>query len=341
MTSVRGRCHTFDSRADGYLRGEGCGAVVLETEQRGNHVSCLGSSARHNGQSATFTALNGLSQQLLIKAALGDASTTVGNVMEAHGTGTGLGDPIEISSISAIVKKSGHKTCSVCAIKGNVGHTESTAGVANVIEVIGLLKLGETALNVQLRTLNPQVRQVRAEVLHPSVDSNLMSRGKTQTGGASSFGWSGIIAHGVFQYQRSTEVSPEASSFASASLYRNCSHHARRSDGGPSQLRWLAAIPEVPQSLTNDEVIFSGALAPATEMFLSHHVVGGSILVPGVSFIEMSFSASPGHSSLTEISYIRPCFLPGPTERSGERCVLRCTQRGAALEIASRRVNAT
>jgi acyl carrier protein len=70
MTSIRGRCHTFDARADGYLRGEGCGAVVLETEQRGNHVSCLGSSARHNGQSATFTALNGLSQQLLIKAAL-------------------------------------------------------------------------------------------------------------------------------------------------------------------------------------------------------------------------------------------------------------------------------
>ena len=182
MTSVRGRCHTFDSRADGYLRGEGCGAVVLDSARRTGEdayqVSCPGSSARHNGQSATFTALNGLSQQLLIKAALGDASTTIGSVMEAHGTGTPLGDPIEISSISAIVKKSGHKSCSVCGIKGNVGHTESTAGVANVIEVIGLLKLGETALNVQLRTLNPQVRQVRAEVLHPSVDTNLMYRGR-------------------------------------------------------------------------------------------------------------------------------------------------------------------
>ena len=189
--------------------------------------------------------------------------------------------------------------------------------------------------------LNPQVRQVRAEVLHPSVDTNMMYRGRTQTGGASSFGWSGIIAHGVFQYEKIAEARLEARSFASASLYRNCSHHARCSDGGPSRLRWLAAIPEVPQSLTNDEVIFSGALAPATEMFLSHHVVGGSILVPGVSFIEMSFAASPAQSILKEISYIRPCFLPGPTERSGERCVLRCTQGGAALEIASRRVNAT
>ena len=258
--------------------------------------------------------------------------------MEAHGTGTGLGDPIEVSSISAIVKKSVHKSCSVCAIKGNVGHTESTAGVANVIEVIGLLKLGETALNVQLRTLNPQVRQVRAEVLHPSVDTNLMYRGKTQTGGASSFGWSGIIAHGVFQYEGAVKVRSEARSFANASLYRNSAHHVRRSDGGTSRLRWLAATPEVQQLPADNEIIFSGTLTPATEAFLSHHVVGGSILLPGVSFIEMAFAASPGHSSLTAIAYLRPCSLPGLTDRSGERCVLRCTQRGAALELASQRV---
>ena len=168
-----------------------------------------------------------------------------------------------------------------------------------------------------------------------------MYRGRTQTGGASSFGWSGIIAHGVFQYEKIAEARLEARSFASASLYRNCSHHARRSDDGPSRLKWLAATPEVHQSLTNDEVIFSGALAPATEMFLSHHVVGGSILLPGVSFIEMSLAASPGHTSMTTIRYLRPCSLPDFKEGSGERCVLRCTQRGAALEIASRRVNAT
>ena len=246
MTSVRGRCHTFDSRADGYLRGEGCGAVVLDSARRTGEdvyqVSCPGSSARHNGQSATFTALNGLSQQLLIKAALGDASTTIGSVMEAHGTGTPLGDPIEISAISAIVKKNDHKSCSVCGIKGNVGHTESTAGVANVIEVIGLLKLGEVALNVQLRTLNPQVRQVRAEVLHPSVDTNLMYRGRTQTGGASSFGWSGIIAHGVFQYDKNAEVKPKRS-VESVSLYRNCSRLVRRSDDlDKLSLSWLVEV---------------------------------------------------------------------------------------------------
>ena len=100
------------------------------------------------------------------------------------------------------------------------------------------------------------------------------------------------------------------------------------------------ATPGMHQSLTNDEIIFSGALTPAMQAILSHHVVGGSILLPGVSFIDMAFAASPGHSSLTAIAYLRPCLLPGPTDRSGERCVLRCTQRGAALEIASRILNA-
>ena len=168
-----------------------------------------------------------------------------------------------------------------------------------------------------------------------------MYRGRTQTGGASSFGWSGIIAHGVFQYESTGTTTSEERTLASASLYRNSLHHARRSDDGISRLRWLAATPEVQHPPSADEIIFSGALTPVTVAFLSHHVVGGSILLPGVSFIEMAFAASPGHSSLTTIAYLRPCALPDPKEASDEQCALRCTKSGDALEIASRRVNAT
>jgi len=78
-----------------------------------------------------------------------------------------------------------------------VGHTESTAGVANVVEVAGLLCWGETVVNVQLRALNPQVNQVRAAALEMPVDTHPMTG--TKSGGASSFGWSGIIAHGVLE----------------------------------------------------------------------------------------------------------------------------------------------
>ena len=175
--------------------------MILETTAASSRwlLSCPGSSARHNGQSATFTALNGLSQQLLIQAALDEAATSPSNVVEAHGTGTALGDPIEVSSISAVLSKRGPVSCSLCGVKGNVGHTEGTAGVANVIRVAGLLGLEEAAVSAQLRILNPQVGQVRTESLHPSVDANVRDGRRKIQGGASSFGWSGIIAHGVLQ----------------------------------------------------------------------------------------------------------------------------------------------
>ena len=251
--------------------------------------------------------------------------------MEAHGTGTGLGDPIEISAISAIVKRSGHKSCSVCAIKGNVGHTESTAGVANVIEVIGLLKLGEAALNVQLRTLNPQVRQVRAEVLHPSVDTNPMYRDLVQTGGASSFGWSGIIAHGVFQHQRSTEVCYDQQ-ISGASLYRNSAHLTRRSNNLGDRVvplpSWLAEMHGLPQpSLSlGEEVVLSGVLTASAEALFSHHVVGGTVLLPGVAYVETVFAAS-SCSALADVAFLRPCVLPELGR--GEKCLLRCTRQGS------------
>jgi acyl transferase domain-containing protein len=115
--------------------------------------------------------------------------------MEAHGTGTALGDPIEVSSIAAIAADS-CEACHIFGVKGNVGHTESTAGMANIIEVAGLLCRSETAVDVQLRALNPQVNQVRAEALEMPLDTHSMTGARS--GGASSFGWSGIIAHGVF-----------------------------------------------------------------------------------------------------------------------------------------------
>ena len=95
--------------------------------------------------------------------------------MAAHGTGTALGDPIEASAISAIVSRQDHRAAFISAIKGNVGHTESTAGVANVIEVVSALALGEAALNIQLRVLNPQVRQVRTEAVQACTETNPIS----------------------------------------------------------------------------------------------------------------------------------------------------------------------
>ena len=90
MTSPTGRCHTFDRRADGYCRGEGCGAFYFSTEA--DDVAVSGTAVQQDGPSASLTAPNGTSQQRLIEAVRAEN----GPSLEAHGTGTALGDPIEV-----------------------------------------------------------------------------------------------------------------------------------------------------------------------------------------------------------------------------------------------------
>merc|ERR1712185_403169 len=99
MTSAIGRSHTFDVRADGYVRGEACGSVALRDGD--GVLGLLGSAVRQDGRSASLTAPNGQAQQELLAAALQDAniSTVALGLNEAHGTGTALGDPIETGSL--------------------------------------------------------------------------------------------------------------------------------------------------------------------------------------------------------------------------------------------------
>ena len=147
----------------------------------------------------------------------------------------------------------------------------------------------------------------------------------------SSFGFSGTIAHGAFEARK-----PATSPTDTKLLYRN-----RRFvvPSNTTRLDWLLEAPGPQQSRLDEAVVFSGALSSAAEALFSHHVVGGTIILPGVGYVEMAFAASSGRA-LTAVAFLRPCSLSGPTDRSGERCALRCTQRGATLEIASWSLNA-
>ena len=149
----------------------------------------------------------------------------------------------------------------------------------------------------------------------------------------SSFGFSGTIAHGAFE-ARKTIVSR---SNDSKSLYRNRRFIA---PSDTTRLDWLLEAPGLQPSRLDEAVVFSGALSPSAEALFSHHVVGGAIILPGVGYVEMAFAASPGHATLTAIAYLRPCSLSGSIDRSDKGCALRCTLRGATLELASRSLNA-
>lgn len=151
MLAPNGRCRTFDMRADGYVRSEGVGAHVLCEEARG--PTLLGGFVRSDGRSASLTAPSGAAQARLIKTALSRASEDALASIEAHGTGTPLGDPTELGGLQrALCPASG--PC-VGSAKACLGHAEPVAGLAGLLALVQMEGQGLRTLNAQLRVLNP------------------------------------------------------------------------------------------------------------------------------------------------------------------------------------------
>lgn len=212
MTSVTGRCHTFDAVADGYCRGEGCAVVVLgpaaadhPDEPRAAAVSAGGFAVKHNGQSATFTALNAASQTRLLEATPGARAE---RAVEAHGTGTKLGDPIEVAGLTAFkttITSSKQRRRCIAGVKANLGHTEPTAGAAGYLAAMLVAAANEPQPNACLRRANPVAR---FDKLAPSLESAPIASAKSGAPlaiGVSSFGYSGIIAHAVVEAPPTSE----------------------------------------------------------------------------------------------------------------------------------------
>lgn len=156
-----GRCKTFDARADGIVRGEGCGILVLkrltDAVAEGDNIIAVikGSATNQDGHSNGFTAPNGAAQQAVIRQALQNSGLTPDQIsyVEAHGTGTQLGDPIEWESLEAVFR--GHTACLVGSVKTNVGHLEAAAGVAGLIKVALSLKHRAIPPHLHFTKMNP------------------------------------------------------------------------------------------------------------------------------------------------------------------------------------------
>ncbi len=142
MMSFDGRCKTFDAKADGYVRAEGCAMIVLkrlsDAQADGDHILAviMGTAVNQDGRSNGLTAPNGKSQEAVIRAALNDAKLHPSEVtyVETHGTGTSLGDPIEVRALSAVFGD-GHTADNplmIGSVKTNVGHLEAAAGIVGL-----------------------------------------------------------------------------------------------------------------------------------------------------------------------------------------------------------------
>lgn len=204
MLSPDGRCKTFDANADGYVRGEGCGVVILkrlsDAVRDGDNILALirGSAVNQDGRSNGLTAPNGLAQQDVIRHALAQAQVLPNQIsyIEAHGTGTPLGDPIEIASLCAVLgeEESGNRVF-VGSVKTNIGHLESAAGIAGLIKVVMAMQNEAIPPHLHLKEINPYL----------SIDGSRLEIGtylrpwKRREGqrfaGVSSFGFGGTNAH--------------------------------------------------------------------------------------------------------------------------------------------------
>lgn len=209
MLAPDGRCKTFDAAADGYARGEGCGVVVLkrlsDAITDGDNILALirGSAVNQDGRSGGLTVPNGPAQQAVIRKALESAGVEPGQVsyVEVHGTGTSLGDPIELRALGAVLGKgrSPSQKLIVGSAKTNIGHLESAAGVAGLIKLVLALQHEDIPPHLHLKNPNPHIPWAELPIQIPTELTHWSAAQGARIAGLSSFGFSGTNAHVIVE----------------------------------------------------------------------------------------------------------------------------------------------
>ena len=218
--SPTGRSRAFSADADGYARGEGCGVLVLkrlaDARRDGDRVLALvrGTAVNQDGRSNGFTAPNGPAQQDVIRRALrsaGVAPASVGYV-ECHGTGTPLGDPIEVQALAAVYGEGRGRDDAVVigSIKSNIGHTEGAAGIAGVMKAVLALQHAEIPATLHVGAPNPRVPWDELPVRIATAPQPFVAHGAPRRAAVSSFGFSGTNAHTILEEapRNSAHVAP-------------------------------------------------------------------------------------------------------------------------------------
>jgi acyl transferase domain-containing protein/SAM-dependent methyltransferase/acyl carrier protein len=211
MLSQDGRCRTFDASANGYVRSEGCGVVVLKRfrnalSDNDNILAIVrGTAVNQDGSSNGLTAPNGFSQESVIRKALEIAGVSPSEIsyVEAHGTGTTLGDPVEVKALETVYSKGRRKDqpLIIGSVKTNIGHTEAAAGIAGLIKVVLSLQNNCIPPHLHFKELNPHISLDLIPAIVPTVGVEWKKAvsGKARLAAVSSFGSSGTNSHVIVE----------------------------------------------------------------------------------------------------------------------------------------------
>lgn len=204
MMASDGKCKTFDDRADGYVRGEGCGVIILkrlsdaQQNKDRSYAIIKGSAVNQDGRSNGLTAPSGPALEAVIRRSLQNAVVKPNEIgyIEAHGTGTSLGDPIEMNALKSVFGegRSEDNPCYVGSVKTNIGHLEAAAGMAGLIKVALMLKHRQIVPHLHFQKMNRLINLEDSSINIPLKKYDWNSE-NTLWAGVNSFGFGGTNAH--------------------------------------------------------------------------------------------------------------------------------------------------
>ncbi|WP_438010612.1 type I polyketide synthase [Sorangium sp. So ce321] len=280
--SPDGRCRTFDVRASGFARGEGVGVLVLkrlsDARRAGDRIWAVirGSAVNHDGRSAGLSAPSSLAQRGVIRAALEAAGVSPSEVgyIEAHGTGTPLGDPIEMEVLKDIFgdPRPDGSVCAVGSVKTNIGHIEAAAGVAGVIKAVLALRHGVIPAHLHWTQLNPRISLEGTPLVIPVEARSWPRGGAERIAGVSSFGISGTNAHVVLAEAPEPERRPEGQRHGHHVITLSAKTETAL---GELAVRYAAAL-SADASIELPDVAFTANLGRARHAFRAALVAGST-----------------------------------------------------------------
>lgn len=215
MMSPEGRCKAFDADANGYVRSEGCGLVMLKLEADaiadGDRILAIVDSTTlgQDGASTGMTYPNAAAQHQLLRNGLASAGLKGSDIsyIEAHGTGTRAGDPVEMEQIRNIFGGNENTSCYVGAVKANIGHLEAAAGIAGVIKTVLMFEKKQVPPQIHLKELNPKINLEHTRLKITTSLTDWETSGEVRRAAINSFGFGGSLANAILQEPVSVKTS--------------------------------------------------------------------------------------------------------------------------------------
>ncbi|MGF1480503.1 MAG: amino acid adenylation domain-containing protein [Cyanophyceae cyanobacterium] len=307
MMAADGRCKTFDAAADGYVRSEGCAAIVLKPLQAatadGDNVLAViaGSATNHSGASGGLTIPNGSAQQAVVREALRQAGVQPAEVqyVETQGTGTPIGDAVEVRALGAVFQegRSPDAPLWLASVKTNIGHTETASGLASLIKVVLALQQRALPPHLHLQHLNPEIA---LDDIPARIPTTLVPLPAAQhpVFGVNSFGMSGANAHVVVR------AAPEPQTLSQSEADDRPLHLLSLSAKTPQALREL--VERFQQYLSDRPQLDLGDLCFTTGVGRSHFQYRQAWVADSISSLQQQLTESLSLASRATASLASP-----------------------------------